>query len=40
VQFVRAAEKRDELAAPHYSTASSAMADNVGGTSMPSAFGL
>src|SRR5262245_20869620 len=36
----RAAEQRDELAAPHHSITSSARASNVGGTSRPSALAV
>src|SRR5262249_14112163 len=36
----RAAEQRDELAAPHHSITSSARASSVAGTSRPSAFAV
>jgi hypothetical protein len=36
----RAAEERDELAPPHHSMTSSARADRLGGTSMPSALAV
>jgi hypothetical protein len=36
----RAAEQRDELAAPHHSITSSARASSVGGISRPSAFAV
>src|SRR5262249_13616555 len=36
----RAAEQRDELAATDHSITSSARADSIGGTTMPSAFAL